>query len=26
MPSNFGKSLTPTEIKALVNFLATAAK
>jgi mono/diheme cytochrome c family protein len=26
MPSNFGHTLTPTEIKALVNFLSTAAK
>jgi mono/diheme cytochrome c family protein len=26
MPSNFGQTLTPSEIKALVNFLSTAAK
>jgi cytochrome c oxidase subunit 2 len=26
MPSNFGKSLTPSEVQALVNFLSTASK
>jgi hypothetical protein len=26
MPSNFGSTLTPSEITALVNFLSTAAK